>query len=233
MNALERHARDVTACRLCPRLTAYREEVARTRRRAFAEEEYWGRPVPGFGDPRARVVLVGLAPAAHGANRTGRMFTGDGSDGMGASDFLTAALHATGFASIPTSLHAGDGLVLTDLWLTAAVRCAPPGNRPAPDEVARCAPWLDREIALLPRARCVVALGALAHRSCLRHLAARGAGLPRPRPRFAHGAVYAPGDGLPVLLSSYHPSRQNTQTRRLTQTMLRAVLRRALEVAAS
>lgn len=210
----------------------FRREVAGTKR-AFADDVYWSRPVPGFGDAAARVVLVGLAPAPHGANRTGRMFTGDGTDGMGSSDFLMRALHATGFADRPTSRRADDGLRLTDLWMTAAVRCAPPDNRPAPDEVARCAEWLAGELALLPRVRVIVALGKLAFDRVLLHLAARGATIPAPRPKFAHGAEVALGDAHPVVLASYHPSRQNTQTGRLRPAMLEDVFRRARDVAAA
>jgi uracil-DNA glycosylase family 4 len=224
-DALERVARDVARCRACPRLVAWREEVARTRRRAYLDEEYWGRPVPGFGDPGARVVLVGLAPGAHGANRTGRMFTGDGS-----GDFLYAALHRAGLASQPTSRARGDGLALRGAFVTAAARCAPPANAPTPAELARCAPFLDRELALLGGARVLVALGAIAWAACLAHLARTGRMVPRPRPRFAHGAEVRL-DGAPALLGSYHPSRQNTQTGRLTAPMLDAVLARAAALA--
>jgi uracil-DNA glycosylase family 4 len=204
---------------------AWREEVARVRRRAFRDERYWGRGVPGFGDPGARVVLLGLAPGAHGANRTGRMFTGDGS-----GDFLYAALHRAGLASSPVSRAADDGLVLRRAFVTNACRCVPPDNRPAPAELRRCAPFLDRELAALPRARVVVALGAIAWAAALGHLARRGAAVPRPRPRFAHGAeLRLPG--APALLGSYHPSRQNTNTGRLTPEMLDAVLARAAAIA--
>jgi uracil-DNA glycosylase family 4 len=199
--------------------------VARTRRRAYQDEVYWGRPVPGFGDPAARIVLVGLAPGAHGANRTGRMFTGDGS-----GDFLYAALHRAGLASQPTSRARGDGLALRGAFVTAAARCAPPDNRPVPAELARCAPFLDRELAVLGGARVLVALGAIAWDACLAHLARAGATVPRPRPRFAHGAE-ARLSGAPVLLGSYHPSRQNTQTGRLVPAMLDEVLARAVALA--
>jgi uracil-DNA glycosylase family 4 len=226
--ALARHAADVVACRRCPRLVAYRASVEGTKR-AFAGERYWARPVPGFGDPRARVVLVGLAPAPHGANRTGRMFTGDGTDGMGSSDFLLRALHATGFANRADSRRTDDGLLLTGLWMTASVRCAPPDNKPTPEEIAHCAPWLARELELLPDVRVIVALGKLAFDRVLLHLASRGAALPRPRPKFAHGAEVDAGPAFPRVIASYHPSRQNTQTGKLSPAMLAAVLRRARE----
>jgi uracil-DNA glycosylase len=224
-SALDALSAEIVRCRACPRLVAWREEVARVKRRAYREEAYWGRPVPGSGDPDARIVLVGLAPGAHGANRTGRMFTGDGS-----GDFLHAALHRAGLASQPASRARGDGLVLTGAFITAACRCVPPDNRPAPDELARCAPFLDRELAALPRARVLVALGAIAWEAVLAHLARAGAVLPRPRPRFGHGAELRLA-GTPVVLGSYHPSRQNTQTGRLTPAMLGAVLARAVTLA--
>ncbi len=214
----------IVRCRACPRLVAWREEVARVRRRAFRDEAYWGRPAPGFGDPGARVVLVGLAPAAHGANRTGRMFTGDRS-----GDFLYAALHRAGLASQPTSRARGDGLALRDGFVTAACRCAPPDNRPAPDELARCAPFLDAELRTISP-RVLVALGAIAWEAALGALARAGHPLPRPRPRFGHGAELHL-TGAPVLLGSYHPSQQNTQTGRLTPAMLDAVLARAVALA--
>lgn len=218
-------AAEIVRCRACPRLVAWREEIARTKRRAYRADVYWGRPVPGFGDPRARLVLVGLAPGAHGANRTGRMFTGDGS-----GDFLYAALHRAGLASRPTSLARDDGLELSGAFVTNACRCAPPANHPAPDELARCAPFLDRELAALSRARVVVALGAVAWRAALGALARAGRTLPRPAPRFAHGAVVAL-PRAPALVGSYHPSRQNTQTGRLTPAMLDDVLALALGLA--
>ena len=218
--------RDVARCRACPRLVEYREEVARTRRRAFRDETYWGRAVPGFGDPHARILLVGLAPAAHGANRTGRMFTGDGSDGHGAADFLTHALHGAGMASQATSRHRDDGLVLSDVYLTAICRCAPPANKPLREEIEACAAFLRRELDALEHVRVLVALGKLAFDQVLRLLAERGHEVPRPRPKFGHGAlVELPG--APRLLGSYHPSRQNTQTGRLTNIMLTDLLRTA------
>jgi uracil-DNA glycosylase family 4 len=224
-SALAGIAAEIAACRRCPRLVAWREEVARVRRRAYRDEAYWGRGVPGFGDPRARIVLVGLAPGAHGANRTGRMFTGDGT-----GDFLYAALHRAGLASSPVSRSPEDGLRLRHVFLSNACRCVPPGNRPAHDELARCAPFLDREIAVLRGARAIVALGAIAWDAVLAHLVRAGHALPRPRPRFGHGAEHAQA-GAPLLLGTYHPSRQNTHTRRLTPAMLDAVLARAVEVA--
>jgi uracil-DNA glycosylase family 4 len=201
---------------------AWREEAARVKVARFRECAYWGRPVPGFGDPGARIVFVGLAPGAHGANRTGRMFTGDRS-----GDFLFAAMHRAGLASQSTSRSRDDGLELVDAYIVAAIRCAPPGNRPRPDEIARCSRFLDAEIDLLPRARVFVALGAIAWRACLDHLARRGVATPRPRPSFAHGAVVAVGDagaGDRTLLGSYHVSQQNTQTGKLTPAMFDRVL---------
>jgi uracil-DNA glycosylase family 4 len=200
---------------------AHRERVARERVARFRDWTYWGRPVPGFGDPAARLLVVGLAPAAHGGNRTGRIFTGDES-----GNWLYRALHATGFANQPTSVARGDGLWLTGAYVTAAARCAPPGNRPTPGELARCRPFLLRELALLAELRVVVVLGQIAHDAFLAALAARGDPVPRPRPRFAHGAEHALPNGL-RLLCSYHPSQQNTFTRRLTRPMLEAVFRRA------
>jgi len=216
---------EIVACRACPRLVAWREWVAREKRSAFAGETYWGRPIPGFGDPAARVLLLGLAPAAHGATRTGRVFTGDRS-----GDFLFAALHRTGFASQPSSVHAGDGLTLRDAWITAAVRCAPPANKPTPAERNRCLPFAVRELALLKGVRVIVCLGAFAWDAALRLLAAGGVVLPRPRPRFGHGAAV----GLrraPLLLGCFHPSQQNTFTGRLTDAMIDAVLARARKAA--
>ncbi len=217
LSALER---EIVACRSCPRLVAWREEVAATRRAAFREEEYWGRPVPGFGDPAARLVVVGLAPAAHGGNRTGRMFTGDRS-----GDWLYRALHTAGFASQPGSARRDDGLVLADCWVTAAVRCVPPANRPTPDEQAACARWLIAELGLLSP-RVVVALGALAHRRLARLGPVLGWGRLDPPARFAHGAEASFPTG-PTLLASYHPSQQNTFTGRLTEAMLDGVFARA------
>jgi uracil-DNA glycosylase family 4 len=219
---LAKLAEEVAACRRCPRLVAWREEVARERRAAFAAEEYWGRPLPGFGDPAARLLVLGLAPAAHGANRTGRMFTGDRS-----GDFLFAALSRAGLASQPTSVARGDGLRLRDTWVSAAVRCAPPANRPTPAERDACLPWSVRELRLLENVRVLICLGAFAWSAALRLiLAARGGGSPpRPQPRFGHGAELA-GETY-SLLGCYHPSQQNTFTGRLTEPMMDAVLGRA------
>jgi len=207
----------ILTCRLCPRLVAWREEVARVKRRAYRDEDYWGKPVPGFGDGNARILIVGLAPGAHGANRTGRMFTGDSS-----GDFLYAALHRAGFASQPTSRGRCDGLTLQDAYISAACRCAPPDNKPAPDELAACWPFLTQELALLRNVRVVVALGRIAFDAVLRVYADRTHPL-LPQPLFAHNAVASLGDGLPMLVASYHPSRQNTQTGRLTVEMFDAV----------
>ena len=218
--------RELVACRACPRLVRWREEVARVKRRAYREETYWGRPVPGFGDPAARVVLVGLAPGAHGANRTGRMFTGDGT-----GDFLYAALHRAGLASQASAVSRDDGLRVRGLWLTNAGRCVPPDNRPTPAELARCAPFLDRELAALSRTRVIVALGAIAWDACLGALARAGHPVPRPKPRFGHGAEVRLAPGAPLLLGTYHPSRQNTQTGRLVPAMLDAVIARAVSEA--
>ena len=212
----------VVECRRCPRLVAWREQVAVEKRAAFRDETYWGRPVPGFGDPAATVLLLGLAPAAHGANRTGRMFTGDRS-----GDFLYAALHRVGLANQPTSVARGDGLALRGAWITAAVRCAPPDNKPTPDEIVRCRRHLAAEIAALPRVRVVVALGKIGHDAFLAHVAATHGVRPRPRPAFAHGSEAVLGSGLPTLLGCYHPSRQNTNTGKLTPPMMRTVFKRA------
>ena len=216
--------REITTCRACPRLVGWREQVAREKRAAFADETYWGRPIPGFGDPAARIVVLGLAPAAHGANRTGRIFTGDRS-----GDWLFAALHRAGLASQPTSTARDDGLHLAATWVTAAVRCAPPANRPTPAERDTCLPFTVRELALLPEAAVVVCLGGFAWAAALRLLAALGDPPVRPRPRFGHGAE-AHGGRLP-LLGCYHPSQQNTFTGRLTEPMLDAVFARARALA--
>ena len=221
LDAIERQ---VVACRQCPRLVAWREAAARNPPRRFRGEAYWARPVPGFGDPAARVLVVGLAPAAHGGNRTGRIFTGDAS-----GDFLFRALYETGFANRPESTHAGDGLALADAFVSAAARCAPPDNKPLPSEFARCRPYLAREIAALPRLRVVVALGGLAFDHTLRALASAQWATPRPKPRFGHGAEFTVGPF--VLLGAYHPSQQNTFTGKLTPAMLRAVFRRARALA--
>ena len=215
---------EVIECRRCPRLVEWRERVAREKVARFRDEVYWGRPVPGFGDPGARILLLGLAPAANGGNRTGRVFTGDMS-----GDFLWPALHATGLANQPVSTRRGDGLEAIDLWVTAPVKSAPPDNKPLPSERDNCEPYLLREVAALDRLRVVVALGAFAWASALRTFAALGADVPRPLPKFGHGAEAR--IGRLALVGSYHVSQQNTFTGRLTREMLDAVLRRALEIA--
>jgi uracil-DNA glycosylase len=218
--------RDVVVCRRCPRLVRWREESARNPPRRFAGERYWARPLPAFGDSAARILLVGLAPAAHGGNRTGRIFTGDES-----GRFLFAALHSVGLANQPLSIRRGDGLRLTGALITAACRCAPPANRPLPGELDNCREYLIRELAVLRRPRILVALGGLAFSACLAALAEEGVPIPRPRPRFAHGADYRIGEDR--LLASYHPSQQNTFTGKLTPAMLRAVLRKAVRLSRS
>ena len=224
---LEALGRSVTRCRRCPRLVAWREQVSREKRAAYREEPYWGRPVPGFGDPKARILVVGLAPAAHGANRTGRMFTGDRS-----GDWLYAALHRAGFANQPHSTHRQDGLVLKDVYVTAAVRCAPPANRPTPTEREACRSFLDRELDLLKSVRAVVCLGSFAYHQVSRVLLRRGHPVPSPRPKFRHGGEVRVGDG-PYLLASYHPSQQNTFTGTLTRDMFDSVWRRAARLLGS
>ena len=224
----------IVSCTRCPRLRSYCQHVAREKRAAYRHEEYWGKPVPGFGDHSGRLLLLGLAPAAHGANRTGRMFTGDGTGGSG--DFLMAALHRAGFANRTTSTHATDGLQLLDAYIIAAVRCAPPDNKPLPEEIAACADHLDAELAALSRLQIVVALGKIAWDAWLQHLARKGSTI-RPRPAFGHGVVFdlaSPGEGaastsgastrgargtISTLIGCYHPSRQNTNTGKVTPSM--------------
>ena len=220
MNAMEVLQSQIVDCRRCPRLVEWRETVAKEKRAGYATDVYWGKPVPGFGDPAARLVVVGLAPAAHGANRTGRMFTGDRS-----GDWLFRALHRAGFASTPTSVDRDDGLVLHDAWVTAPVRCAPPGNKPTTTERDDCVPWLEAELELLDRARVLVCLGGFAWGVMHRLLAAADVAVPRPRPSFGHGVV-SETSGL-LLIGSYHPSQQNTFTGRLTEEMLDAVFAQA------
>ncbi len=219
MSSLDSLEARVVECRRCPRLVAWREEVARVKRASFADWEYWGRPLPGFGDPDARVIVLGLAPAAHGGNRTGRIFTGDRS-----GDWLFAALWRAGFASQPESVARGDGLTLSDCWVTAAVRCAPPANRPTPAERDNCSSWLISELELLAQKRVIVCLGGFAWDVAMRVLDA-----PRPRPRFAHGGELRVGEL--ALLGCYHVSQQNTFTGRLTEPMLDSVFTRARELA--
>jgi uracil-DNA glycosylase len=221
VTALAELEREIVGCRRCPRLVAWREHVAEVKRAAFASQEYWGRPLPGFGDPRATVVVLGLAPAAHGGNRTGRVFTGDRS-----GDWLFAALYRCGFANQPTSRSRDDGLELQGCWISAAVRCAPPANQPTPAERDTCLPYAVAELRLLARARVIVCLGGFAWDAALRILRQSGGlQLPRPRPRFGHGAEVEIGPF--TLLGCYHPSQQNTFTGRLTEEMMDRVLARA------
>ncbi len=215
----------LASCRACPRLVQHREAVARHKRRAYAQESYWARPVPGFGDPGARLLLLGLAPGAHGSNRTGRMFTGDAS-----GDFLFPALHRAGLASQPQATAPDDGMRLFGVWITAALRCAPPGNRPLRQELATCRPWLEHDLARLGELRAVLALGSIAHDSYLELLRARGQALVKARYPFSHGGRHDPPGGLP-LLDSYHVSQQNTATGRLTAAMFDAALAQAKRVA--
>jgi len=219
----------IVACDRCPRLRSYCAEIARVKKRAYRDDTYWGRPVPGFGDPNARLLLVALAPAAHGANRTGRVFTGDGAGGSG--DFLMAALHRAGFSNLPTANHVDDGLALSDVYIASAVRCAPPDNKPTTEEIATCLAHLDAEIAALPRVRVVVALGKIGFDAYLQLLKSRGLAV-RPRPAFGHGAAHMLPNGQ-LLIGCYHPSRQNTNTGKLNARMIDAVFRRAIRAAAS
>jgi uracil-DNA glycosylase len=218
--------RRIVGCRLCPRLVRHREAVAAQPPRRYRGQDYWARPLPGFGDRRARVLVVGLAPAAHGGNRTGRMFTGDRS-----GDWLFRALYEAGFANQPTSLKADDGLALTGSYITASLRCAPPANKPLPGEMLRCQPYLLEELSLLREVRVVVALGKIGWDAYLRARRAAGLALPRPLPRFGHGARAAMPDGI-VLLGCFHPSQQNTFTGKLTRSMLRQVFKTASRIAA-
>jgi uracil-DNA glycosylase family 4 len=219
------HNERIIACRACPRLVGWREQVAQDKRAAYHDEDYWGKPVPGFGDPNARLLVCGLAPAAHGGNRTGRVFTGDRS-----GDWLFGALYRAGFANQPISTHRGDGLQLNDCYVSACVRCAPPGNRPTPDERDACLPYLIEDLRLLRRLRVIICLGAFAWDGALRAVRASGV-QPSPRPRFTHASE---SDlGLYVLLGSYHPSQQNTFTRRLTKAMFDRIFRRARHLLAA
>jgi uracil-DNA glycosylase family 4 len=226
MSALERLTAEIVACRACPRLVAWREDVAREKRAAFRDETYWGRPVPGFGDPEARVLIVGLAPAAHGGNRTGRVFTGDRS-----GDFLFASMHRTGFANQPTSTGLDDGLRLHDCYVAAAVRCAPPANKPTPQERDTCRPFLVRELALLAHVRVIVVLGSFGYEAAWATLREAKAALPSRRPRFMHGLEVDCGEF--AIVGSFHPSQQNTFTGKLTPAMLDAVFVRAQELASA
>jgi uracil-DNA glycosylase len=215
----------IVACERCPRLRAHCTEVARLRRRAYADWEYWGRPVPSFGDPRARVLALGLAPGAHGSNRTGRPFTGDGS-----GDFLYPVLHEIGFASQPQATRRDDGMKLSDLWISAVVRCAPPANKPTPEEQRNCAPWLDEEMSLLRNLRVAVCLGRIAFDGLLAWAQRSGQPLPRAEYTFRHGAEYSLPGGL-IAIASYHPSLQNTNTGKLTRPMFLGVFERARQLA--
>jgi uracil-DNA glycosylase family 4 len=224
MSRLQTLHNTVVACRQCPRLVAYREEIGRTKVRRFRDWDYWAKPVPGFGDPQARLLIIGLAPAAHGGNRTGRVFTGDRS-----GDWLYAVLYRCGFANRPESASRDDGLRLTDCYITARVKCAPPENKPLPDEFRRCRPYLVQELQLLKRIRVVVALGKIAFDGYLEACRELGKAVPRPLPRFGHGQVHQ----LPwnvTLISSYHPSQQNTFTGKLTVTMFDAIFARARQI---
>jgi len=215
----------IEKCELCPRLRAHSSDVAQKRRRAYIDWEYWGRPVPSFGDPNARVMALGLAPGAHGSNRTGRPFTGDGS-----GDFLYPVLHAVGFASQPTAKSRNDGMKLTRMWITSVARCAPPGNKPTPQELSNCAPWLDEEMRLLKDLRVVVCLGRIAFDGLLAHEARKGILPSRSAFVFAHGAEYTLPSGL-IVIASYHPSLQNTNTGKLTRAMFLKVFQRAHKLA--
>jgi len=217
MRAMKVLHQTITDCTRCPRLTTYRQTIARTKVKRFQEWEYWGRPIPGFGDPRARLFIIGLAPAAHGGNRTGRVFTGDRS-----GDWLYEALHTFGFANQPNSTHRGDGLKLTDCYVAAAVRCAPPDNKPTKEEFEQCRPFLLQELQLLPQTLVIIALGKIAFDEYLKAMKGLGHHIGKPHPKFSHGSVYATPWGI-TLLGSYHPSQQNTFTGRLTRPMFHSV----------
>jgi uracil-DNA glycosylase family 4 len=216
---------EVIACTRCPRLVAYREMIAREKRRAYRDHEYWGKPVPGFGDPDARVLVLGLAPGAHGSNRTGRPFTGDAS-----GKFMYPVLYEAGFANQPTATDRNDGLMLTDLYITAAARCAPPDNKPLPEELANCAPYLERELEGLKKLRVIVALGRIGFEAHLNYMVRKKTIASKREYEFRHGAEYLMPDGR-VLLASYHPSNQNTQTGKLTKEMFQRIFKRARELA--
>jgi uracil-DNA glycosylase family 4 len=222
MKALEVLKQEIVVCQRCPRLVEFREHIAQVKRRAFRECEYWGKPVPGFGDPQARVLLIGLAPGAHGANRTGRVFTGDRS-----GEFLYKVMFDTGFASQPTSTSREDGLKLLDAYISAAVRCVPPGNKPLPQEIRNCRPYLERELDLLKNVRVIIALGRLAFDAYLTVLQDQSRVSRRSQFIFGHDMEHRTGEGHPLLISSYHPSQQNTSTGKLTEVMLRKVFLRA------
>ena len=223
--ALEALNAEVIACRRCKRLVAWREKVAREKKRAYMDLEYWGKPVPGFGDPNARVFILGLAPGAHGSNRTGRVFTGDSS-----GNFMYPVLHRTGFASQPRGTHRGDGMVLTDAYISAAARCAPPQNKPTPKELSNCAPFLDRELAILAKVSVVVALGRIGFEAYLNHLKRIGVIESKKEYLFGHGVEYKTPDGR-LLVGSYHPSNQNTNTGKLTEAMFTKLFERVAKLA--
>jgi len=225
VDELGRIERELIVCRRCSRLVTWRERIADEKRAAFRDDDYWGRPVPGFGDPAARLLIVGLAPAAHGANRTGRMFTGDRS-----GDWLYRALHRAGFATQPDAVSRDDGLQLRDAFVTSIVHCAPPENKPTTDERAQCTDWLRRELDHFAGAAVLVCLGGLSFAQMARILGQRGAPVPAPRPKFGHGVEIDLGSGFPTILCSYHPSQQNTFTGRLTEPMFDAVFARAKEL---
>lgn len=216
---------EVVACTRCPRLVAYREQIAREKRRAYRNWDYWGKPVPGFGDPNARVLILGLAPGAHGSNRTGRPFTGDAS-----GNFMYPVLHETGFANQSSATDRNDGLILSDIFITAAARCAPPDNKPLPAELANCAPYLERELEGLKDLRVVVALGRIGFEAYLNYLTRKKQITSKREYQFGHGAQYTLPDGR-VLLASYHPSNQNTQTGKLTKAMFQEIFKRAAQLA--
>ena len=226
-SSLELLRRELITCDLCPRLVAYREKIGREKRRAYMDCEYWARPVPGFGDPNARVLILGLAPGAHGSNRTGRPFTGDSS-----GNFMYPVLHRTGFANQPTAKHRDDGLKLTDAYITAAVRCAPPQNKPTPGEIANCSAFLDRELDCLKNVRVTVALGRIGFDAYLNYLRRKGIVKNKSEYLFGHGAQYDLPDGR-ILLASYHPSNQNTATGKLTEKMFIRIFHRAKKLASS
>lgn len=219
-DSLQELNEQIVGCRKCPRLVEWRERVAREKKRMYRSEEYWGKPVPGWGDPKARVYIIGLAPAAHGGNRTGRVFTGDSS-----GDFLYSSLYRAGFANKPTSVSRDDGLKLTDVYIGAAARCAPPDNKPSLQEFANCNPYLQREFELFPNVRILIGLGLIGFNAALGVLNKHGIALPRPRPKFGHNVLYRLGQYS--VIGTYHPSRQNTNTGKLTQAMFDAVFARA------
>lgn len=227
LESLQQLSERLISCRQCPRLVEWRERVASEKRASFADEDYWGRPVPGFGDSSAELVIVGLAPAAHGANRTGRMFTGDRS-----GEWLYRALHEAGYANQAKSTDRDDGLRLANAWVTSAVRCAPPANKPAPIERDNCAAWLSAELGMLSRSRVFLCLGQYGYQALWRHLRSVGVDLPKPRPKFGHGGEIDLTDGRTVLLS-YHPSQQNTFTGKLTREMFDEVFARARRLTGS